>query len=142
IGYAIYFHGFSNWGTEDQYAAQLAEYEEKYPQPTDIFSEDGSNPLRENAAAIQEGEKYYKAVCTACHGLNEKGVVGPSLVDKEWIHGNTDALVYNNVMHGIAIENTKLQRGPMPAHDKSLGSEKVYQVMAWLASKNPSLIAK
>ncbi|WCL50508.1 c-type cytochrome [Leptospira sp. GIMC2001] len=142
IGYAIYFHGFSSWGTEEQYAIQMAEHEEKYPQANDLVSEDGSNPLRDNAEAIQAGEKYYKAVCAACHGLNAEGVVGPSLVDKEWIHGNTDSIVYNNVMLGIAIENTKLQRGPMPAHEKSLGSEKVYQVMAWLASKNPSLVAK
>jgi cytochrome c oxidase cbb3-type subunit III len=32
-----------------------------------------------------------------------------------------------------------LGRGAMPPHKASLGSERVYQVMAWLASNNPSL---
>ncbi|MCZ8237931.1 MAG: c-type cytochrome [Leptospiraceae bacterium] len=142
IGYAIYFHGFSSWGTEDYYAGQLAEHEAKFPKPKEIVAIDGANPMREDSLAIAEGEKNFKNVCAACHGVNAEGVVGPSLVDKEWIHGNTDALVFENIMKGIAIEKTKLGRGPMPAHDNSLGSEKVYQVMAWLASKNDSLVAK
>lgn len=142
IGYSIYFHGFSNWGTTEFYASQVAEHEEKFPTPKALVSVDGSNPLRGNEAAIVEGEKSFKAVCAACHGMSAEGVVGPSLVDKEWIHGHTDAVVYDLIMKGIPQEDTKLARGPMPAHDNSLGSERVYQVMAWLASKNPSLQSK
>lgn len=142
IGYAIYFHGFSNWGTPDFYASQMAEHEEKFPAPKAVVSEDGSNPLRGNATAVAEGEKTFKAVCAACHGMEAQGVVGPSLVDKEWIHGSTDAQVYKVVMEGVAIENTKLGRGPMPAHENQLGSEKVYQILAWLATKNDSLQSK
>ncbi|MCC5815504.1 MAG: c-type cytochrome [Leptospira sp.] len=142
VGYAIYFHGFSNWGTEEYYAAQVAEHEEKFPPAKAVVSEDGSNPLRGDSVAISEGEKNYKAVCAACHGLNAEGVVGPSLVDKEWIHGNKDEIVYNLIMKGIGVEQAKLGRGPMPAHENSLGSEKVYQVMAWLASKNDTLQPK
>jgi cytochrome c oxidase cbb3-type subunit 3 len=142
VGYVIYFHGFSKWGTPDHFAGQVADHEEKFPKPKDVVSADGSNPLRGNATAVAEGEKTFKAVCAACHGVNAEGVVGPSLVDKDWIHGNTDAVVYANVMKGISIEQAKLGRGPMPAHEVSLGSEKIYQVMAWLASKNDSLVAK
>lgn len=142
VSYAVYFHGFSNWGTPDYYAAQIAEHEEKFPAPKALVSEDGSNPLRGDATAIAEGEKNFKAVCAACHGMDAKGVVGPSLIDDEWIHGNTDAVIYEKVMKGIGAEEAKLGRGPMPAHENSLGSEKVYQVMAWLASKSPSLQPK
>lgn len=143
IGYGIYFHGFSNWGTEEYYEAQVAEHEEKFPPPKAVVSEDGSNPLREDAVAIAEGEKVFRqAACAGCHGMNAEGVVGPSLTDKEWIHGNTDAVVYKLIMEGIAAENTKLGRGPMPGLGESLGSEKVYQIMAWLASKNDTLLPK
>jgi cytochrome c oxidase cbb3-type subunit 3 len=140
IGYVIYFHGFSKWGTEDQFKEQLAEHEKKYPQAQALVSADGSNPLRGDTQAIAEGEKYFKAVCAACHGSNAEGIVGPSLTDSEWIHGNTDQAVYSLIMKGIAIEETKLGRGPMPAHENSLGSEKVYQIVAWLASKNNTLV--
>jgi len=143
IGYSIYFHGFSGWGTEEFYAAQVRSHEEKFPPPKPLVSEDGSNPLRGDAVAIAEGEKVFRqAACAGCHGVNAEGVVGPSLMDKEWLHGNTDEVVFNLIMKGISEEKTKLGRGAMPGLGESLGSEKVYQIMAWLASKNDSLLPK
>lgn len=143
IGYSIYFHAFSSWGTEEFYAAQIAEHEKKFPPPKLLVSEDGSNPLRGDAVAIAEGEKVFRtAACAGCHGVNAEGIVGPSLIDKEWLHGNTDAVVYELIMNGIPQEKTKLGRGPMPGLGASLGPEKVYQIMAWLASKNDSLLPK
>ncbi|TGK37425.1 cytochrome C [Leptospira gomenensis] len=141
IGYSIYFHKYSQWGQEVAYENEVKEHETKFPKAVEIQSDDGSNPLRGNAQAIAEGEKLFKTVCAACHGPTGQGLVGPNLVDAEWIHGTTDLEVYNTIMKGITVEKTKLGRGPMPPHENSLGGEKVYQVMAWLASQNPSLKA-
>jgi cytochrome c oxidase cbb3-type subunit III len=139
VGYAIYFHYFSSWGMYDSFQNEVAAYEAMFPKAKEVVSTDGSNPLRENSVAIEEGKKVFMSnACAACHGVNAQGVVGPSLVDAEWIHGNTDAEIYQVIMEGITVEKAKLGKGPMPAH-KSLGSEKVYQIMAWLAKTNPSL---
>ena len=51
---------------------------------------------------------------------------------------NERAILYRK-MEGIPAEKTKTGRGPMPPHKASLGSERVYQVLAWLASINPDL---
>ena len=139
IGYSIYYHKFSSWGMYDSFQNEVAAHEALFPKAEEVVSTDGSNPLRENPTAIEEGKKVFMSnACAACHGANAQGVVGPSLVDTEWVHGNTDAEIYQVIMEGIAVEKAKLGRGPMPPH-KSLGSEKVYQIMAWLASTNPSL---
>lgn len=141
IGYSIYFHKYSQWEQDVAYENEVKEHEAKFPKAVAVKSEDGSNPLRGNAEAIAEGEKTFKTVCAACHGPTGQGLVGPNLVDAEWIHGSIDLEVYNTIMKGIPVEKTKLGRGPMPPHENSLGGEKVYQVMAWLASQNPSLKA-
>lgn len=143
IVYAVYFHGYSNWGTGEYYAAQAEEYKALFPNKNRAVetAADGSNPMRGDAAAITAGQATFQTYCVACHGPTGEGLVGPNLMDKEWLHGNTDKQLYETVMKGVPVEKTKLGRGPMPPHEMSLGSEKVYQVLAWLASRNPELKA-
>ena len=142
VVYSVYFHKYSKWGTEDMYNAEVEEHEKLFPQAKELVSEDGSNPLRGDAASIEEGQKTFKNVCAACHRADAKGLVGPDLTDAQWLHGTTDAQIYKVIMKGVPVPETKTGKGAMPPHEKSLGSEKVYQVMAWLAKNNPSLKAK
>lgn len=140
IGYVVYFHWFSDWPQEMAFEKEVQMHEAKFPsKPKLVATSDGSNPYRDDAVAIAEGEGTYKQVCSACHGQTAEGAVGPSLVDSDWIHGNTDKEVFANIMEGIGPERQKLNRGGMPAW-KGLGAEKVYATMAWIASKNPSLV--
>jgi cytochrome c oxidase cbb3-type subunit 3 len=139
IWYVVYFHYFSDWPQEKAFAIESAEHEKKFPRAVVAANADGSNPFRDNEIAITEGQKTFVAVCAACHKADGTGLVGPNLVDAEWLHGDTDAEVFENIMNGIGADKIKLQRGIMPPHEKSLGPEKVYQVMAWLAKNNPSL---
>jgi cytochrome c oxidase cbb3-type subunit 3 len=140
IGYVVYFHWYSEWPQEVAYENEVKAHETLYPsKPKLVAQTDGSNPYRDDAVAIKEGEGTYKQICAACHGPNAEGAVGPSLVDKDWIHGNTDKEVFANVMEGIGPERQKLNRGGMPAWN-GLGAEKVYAVMAWLSTKNPTLV--
>ncbi len=140
IGYVVYFHWYSEWPQNVAYENEVKEHELKFPAKTKLVAvADGSNPYRGDAVAIKEGEATYKQICAACHGPTGEGAVGPSLVDKDWIHGNTDKEVFENVMGGIGPERQKLNRGGMPAWN-GLGAEKVYAVLAWLATKNETLV--
>lgn len=142
IGYAAYFP-YSNWEMEKSFLSEVDAHNKIFPPKEELKAlPDGENPLRGKADAIAKGEKNFKTICAACHGQNAEGIVGPSLVDKEWIHGSTDAEIFTVIMNGVNPPNTKLNRGPMPAHEASLGSEKVYQVMAWLAKQNDTLLPK
>ena len=142
VGYVIYFHGYSRWGTEDYYADQVAAHEEKFPKAKEVKSADGSNPFRGDAGAIKEGHQTFLNLCAACHKPDATGLVGPDLTDGKWLHGNTDAQVYLVIMKGVSADKAKTGKGAMPAHELSLGSEKVYQVMAWMASNNKALLPK
>lgn len=139
IAYTVYFHGFSKWGQEEAFLIEAGEHEKKFGSQKKIgLNPEGSNPFRDDEVAISDGQKNF-AICGACHNADGKGLVGPSLMDEEWIHGSTDKEVYEVIMKGVAGEHLKLGRGAMPAHEKSLGSEKVLKIMAWIAKNNPSL---
>jgi len=138
IGYSIYFHGFSNWGMKDDFESAYNAHSKAFPKKEIKANEDGSNPLRDDPLAIAEGKKNFMTVCVACHGVDAKGLVGPNLLDAEWLHGGTDYLVYETISKGIGVDRAKLNRGIMPAHSQ-IGSEKIFQIMAWLASNNPNL---
>lgn len=102
----------------------------------------GVNPFRNNPEAIEEGRNQFMQFCAACHGREAKGLIGPDLTDSTWLHGNTDQMVFENISHGIPIENMKLNRGPCPPHKNSLGSEKIHKIVAWIASINPDLTSQ
>ncbi|HMV78286.1 MAG TPA: cbb3-type cytochrome c oxidase N-terminal domain-containing protein [Leptospiraceae bacterium] len=140
IAYAVYFHGFSKWSQHEAIVIEVAEHEKAFPAKVAALpvSNDGSNPLRDNKEAIAEGQKTFGSVCAACHKADAKGLVGPDLTDAAWIHGDTDAAIFEVIMKGVGPEKAKLGKGPMPPHER-LGQDKVYQIMAWLASNNATL---
>lgn len=142
IVYGIYMHGIAGWSQEQQYQKEVALYKKLHPEVAAKLNDDGSNPFRGDAKAIQEGEKHYNTYCAACHNKDMSGIVGPNLKDDKWLHGNTDEEIFNLIMNGISAENLKQNppKGPMPAHKDSLGAKKVLEVMAYIASKNPTLL--
>lgn len=82
-------------------------------------------------------KKTYKRKCKACHGKFGEGGVGPNLTDNYWIHGNGDLKsVYETLTYGITDKG-------MPAWGQTLGKEKVYGVLKYIADlkgtkpKNP-----
>ena len=146
--YGLSYHFIYDWSQKKEYAAEVESYQKEKPAEATALavelSVDGTNPLRGDKVAIAEGEKTFKNACAACHGMTATGVVGPNLVDKDWLHGNTDKALYTVIMEGVTAENAKQKpyKGPMLAHKASLGAKKVLEVMAWLAEINPSFKAK
>ena len=45
--------------------------------------------------------KVYDSLCANCHGPTLAGGQGPSLVDAEWIHGETDADITRVIRDGV-----------------------------------------
>jgi cytochrome c oxidase cbb3-type subunit 3 len=143
IGFAIIMHGMLDWSQEKQYAEEVALHEQKHPQQSAGLNADGSNPFRGDAAAIASGEKSFQARCAMCHKNDLTGLVGPSLVDTTWLHGDTDQAIYDVIMNGVEADKLMLNppKGPMPAHKQSVGAKGVLEILAFIASKNTSLKA-
>ena len=120
----IPYYTLSGWSQASQWAAEVAATQAAVaanapPVPT-------TNPYRGDAAAIAEGRQTFETICAACHKPDGSGLVGPSLVDPYWKYGDTDAVLFETV--------TKGRPGGMPAWGPQLGSEKIWKVLAYVAT--------
>lgn len=100
-------------------------------------------PAGVTPAMIAKGKTIFTStgLCFACHGMDAKGMVGPSLVDPTWIHGKgTYPEIVQIVTTGIPVAETKLGKGAMPPKGGSQISEddvKAVAAYVWSLS-NPT----
>jgi len=83
-------------------------------------------PAGVTPAMIAKGKTVFTStgLCFACHGMDAKGMVGPSLVDPTWIHGKgTYPEIVKIVTTGIPVAEAKLGKGAMPPKGGSQISE-------------------
>jgi len=137
VVYMVIYHVTDDWTQEREYAASVKEYNQTYGSNTGGEISSDKNPYSGNAEAIVAGEATFKAICSACHGLNAQGVVGPNLADNIWLHGNKEKQVFHVIMEGISGDQIKQKpsKGGMPSHKQSLGAKKVWEVVSYLESK-------
>ncbi|MCB9683779.1 MAG: c-type cytochrome [Alphaproteobacteria bacterium] len=81
------------------------------------------------------GEAIFKQNCVACHGENMQGLVGPSLVDAEWIHGGTLEDITHTITNGVP-EKGMVSWGPI------LGEEKIGIVAKYVFDQNQAATAQ
>lgn len=88
-------------------------------------------------AMIARGDTVYHGPgnCYACHGSKGEGLVGPSLIDAEWIHskGTYEEII---VQIGNGVPKEKAKSGiPMPPKGGStISDEDVKAVAAYVSS--------
>ena len=75
-------------------------------------------PTGVTPAMVAKGKTVFTStgLCFACHGMDGKGAVGPSLLDGTWIHvkdGDFDGLV-TLITKGVSAAEAKTGKGPMP----------------------------
>jgi cytochrome c oxidase cbb3-type subunit 3 len=78
---------------------------------------------------LAQGEAVYAQNCAACHKDDLTGMVGPNLLDNQWIHGGALQDIVRTVTVGVP-EKGMLTWGPI------LGEEKVKQVSGYIYSKS------
>lgn len=101
---------------------------------TVVESDDQLAALLSDKSALPIGEEIYKSKCTACHGNELQGVIGPNLVDNYWIHGKgKPSAVLKVVREGI------LDKG-MPEWQTILKREDVIAVTAFILSKKGATV--
>lgn len=71
-----------------------------------------ADPAAAGADADLDGKAIYDQNCAACHGPDMKGLVGPSLVDDEWIHGGGLDQITATITNGVP-EKGMIQWGPV-----------------------------
>jgi disulfide bond formation protein DsbB len=96
-----------------------------------------------NPAAIVEGEGIFSAGCSACHGLNARGIpgLGKDLIESEFVHGLTDEELLHFIVTGRDTSDPLNTTGiPMPPSggNPSLTDEQLLAVIAYLRSESGS----
>ncbi len=131
IAYGVHYHFIADRSPEKALAQELADAQERWPEP-DAGGEQGLVLTVEAAAA---GQQVYQTNCVACHLADMTGSIGPNLLDDEWIHGSSAEDILNTVTNGVPAKGM-LAWGPI------IGAEQVNQVTAYLVKRNAEALGR
>jgi cytochrome c oxidase cbb3-type subunit 3 len=97
------------------------------PIPGPARAEQPPNPLRDDAAARQDGRRLFVSFnCSGCHGGHAGGGMGPSLRDEVWLYGGSDAQIFSSIAQGRA--------NGMPAWGSMLPEDQIWRITAYVTS--------
>jgi mono/diheme cytochrome c family protein len=88
---------------------------------------------------IAQGQTIYQSTCTACHGLDARGIpgLGKNLVDSEFIHSLSDDELHHFIIVGREASDPLNTTGiPMPARggNPTLTDDQINAIIAYLRS--------
>jgi mono/diheme cytochrome c family protein len=86
-------------------------------------------------AMVQKGKALFTGagLCLACHGVDGKGTIGPSLVDGEWLHGDGSfEWMVRQVLAGVDMKESKTGQPMPPRGGSGLKDEDVRAVSAYV----------
>lgn len=127
VAYLVHYHFIAERSPQVALAQELAEAQERWPTPDLAGATEAS--LVFTAEAVAEGEGIFQTYCTACHGANLMGGIGPNLLDDEWIHGGSPENIVNTITNGVP-DKGMVSWGPV------LGPEQINRVAAYVITKN------
>jgi putative heme-binding domain-containing protein len=83
-----------------------------------------TNPLQGNPTAIKQGQNIYRGRCAVCHGIDAKGYRGSDLTTGDWVHGGSDAQVFQTIRTGVP--------GTEMPGSGNMSDEEIWMVVAYL----------
>jgi disulfide bond formation protein DsbB len=94
-------------------------------------------------AAVDEGRAVFSSTCSACHGLDARGIpgLGKNLIDSTFVHGLSDEALLQFIIVGRDPSDPANTTGiPMPARggNPSLTDDQLRSVIAFLRTESGS----
>jgi len=130
IGYGVHYHFIANRSFEQALASEMAAAEARWP------AEAAAEAAAASAAnftvtpvLVSAGEQVYNTQCVACHAPNLEGIIGPSFVDDEWIHGRSVADMLRIIREGVPAKGM-IPWGPI------LSAQQINEVTAFILQRN------
>ncbi len=84
-----------------------------------------------DATGIEAGRALYTSNCSACHGNNGQGGVGPNLTDDYWLHGGSIGDVFKTIRLGV------VEKGMMSWKDV-FSADQIAQLASYIKSTHGS----
>ena len=132
----VYFLGINVFGFVDTYEddlaqaqADLVEMREAYAASGPAFETDERALMRyvRDPAMAAAGAEDYATTCASCHGNEGQGLIGPNLTDDYWIHGSSNAAVWEILAVGVPAKG-------MPPWESVLSPEDRAELLAFIRS--------
>ena len=101
-------------------------------QPTTVAASTSvTNPYENNAYAVSQGKRLFRAYnCNGCHAQGS-GDSGPALMDDKWIYGADPASVFTTIRQG--------RPNGMPAFGGHVPDDQIWQIVAYVRSMSGQL---
>lgn len=87
-------------GQEDEYKAEVAEFDAYKAANPALFSTDNLAAKMDPASITKGKELFVSKTCSACHLVDGGGLIGPNLTDKQWILGGDFSSLMNTLAKG------------------------------------------
>lgn len=124
VGYTVHYHFIAERSPAQHLAAEMAAADARWPEQA------AAPELFEiTDAAVAAGEPVYVQNCAPCHGANLEGVIGPSFLDDEWLHGGTASDVLRVIREGVLDKGMVAWQGILPP-------EQIAQVAAYVLKRH------
>lgn len=86
-----------------------------------------TDPYNGNQVALMQGRQLFVEYnCSGCHGGHAGGGMGPSLRDRKWLYGSSDAHIFASIAEG---------RGKgMPAWGMRIPQDQIWKLVLYIKS--------
>lgn len=129
--YWLVFHTFRTGSImEKEYTQEMVVAEKQRAEYIKLVAgkiNENTVTLLTDAKGIEAGKTLFNQYCTACHGQNAEGKVGPNLTDEYWLHGGDIKAVFHTVTEGVP------EKG-MISWKKQLNPLQIQQVSSYVLS--------
>ena len=124
FGYAVHYHFIADRSQVKELAAEMAAAQLRWPAQARAEIQ-----FTMTEASAEAGLAVYTQNCAPCHAAGLEGLIGPSFLDDEWVHGGTATDVLRTIREGV------LDKG-MVAWDGILSPEQINDVAAYILTKH------
>lgn len=131
IAYLLHYHVFDTGKNQlEEYAYELEQADEQmkaYLAQQDKVIDETTVTLLEDVAELDAGKRLFMQYCSACHGQEGQGGVGPNFADDYWIHGGDVKDIFSVIKYGVP------QKG-MIAWQSQLDPKQIQQLSSFIVS--------
>lgn len=128
IGYGLWYHALADRSQVKNLAEEMAAAEAMYPEQA-VAAAANIADFTITPEAVTAGQGVFTQNCVACHGADLQGIIGPSFLDDEWIHGGQASEIIHIITVGVP------EKGMVP-WGGILSPEQINQVAAFVITKN------
>jgi len=129
IGYGVHYHFIADRSQRSALAAEMAAAEIRWPDQGGGTEAGLLANLTMSADQIAAGRQVFETQCFTCHQIDLSGLIGPSFLDDEWLHGGTAPEILHTIVNGVP------EKGMIP-WGGILSPEQITNVAAYIISKH------